>query len=163
MSANSQVMEFFPKTLNRLESDAVVDSCERAIAERGWGVWAVKLIETNEFIGIAGLNIPSADLPTSPCVEVLWRLVPSQWGRGLATESASAALQVGFDQIGLKEIVAFVVPSNTKSRAVMERLNLSDTGETFEHPELPQSSHLRTHCVYTICRETWANKAGLGE
>ncbi|MBL4868900.1 MAG: GNAT family N-acetyltransferase [Pseudomonadales bacterium] len=25
----------------------------------------------------------------------------------------------------------------------------------FEHPEVPQSSHLREHCLYKISRESW--------
>jgi len=155
MSADPKVMEFFPSTLNKSESDAIADTCESLIAERGWGVWAAELLETGEFIGFVGLHIPRADLPPSPCVEILWRLAPSHWGHGYATEAAAAALKVGFEQLDLQEIVSFVVPSNHRSRAVMERLNMTDTGETFEHPEVPEPSHLREHCLYKISKEMW--------
>ena len=152
MSADPQVMRFFPSTLNKSESDAIADRCESLIAERGWGIWAVECLKTREFIGLVGLHIPSPDLPPSPCVEILWRLASSHWGYGYATEAATAALNVGFDHLNLKEIVSFVVPSNHRSRAVMARLNMTNTGKNFEHPAVPKLSALREHCLYKISR-----------
>lgn len=164
MSADPRVMEFFPATLGRSESDAIADTCQRLITDRGWGIWAVELLESGEFIGFVGLHIPRPDLPPSPCVEVLWRLAAPHWGRGYATEAAGAALKVGFEQLDLSEIVSFVVPVNHRSRAVMERLNMTDTGSGFEHPAVPESSPLREHCLYKITRESWlhhdASKVG---
>lgn len=156
MSKDPEVMRYFPSALDRSESDFMVEKCEAMISERGWGVWAVELLETGEFIGIAGLNIPHADLPFSPCVEVLWRLARTHWGQGYATEGAAAALKAGFEQIDLEEIVSFSVVNNRRSRAVMERLGMVDTDETFDHPELPDTSPLREHCLYKISRQEWA-------
>jgi len=39
----------------------------------------------------------------------------------------------------------------------MKKLNMIDTGETFEHLDVPESSHLREHCLYGISRERWAS------
>jgi RimJ/RimL family protein N-acetyltransferase len=155
MSADPHVMKYFPSTLNQDESDAVVEKCQALIVERGWGIWAVEHIETKEFIGMVGLHIPSPNLPFSPCVEILWRLSRSKWGYGYATEAALAALEVGFKHLKLQEIVSFAVVSNIRSQAVMKRLNMIDTGENFEHPDLPKSSHLREHCLYKISCERW--------
>lgn len=152
MSADPEVMAFFPKTLSRSESDALVDRVEASIAERGWGFWAVELLATGEFIGFTGLNVPRADLPFAPCVEVGWRLARPHWGKGYATEAATEALRVGFEQLGLDEIVAFAVLNNWRSRAVMDRLRMVDTLTTFEHPDLPESSSLRVHCLYRLSR-----------
>lgn len=159
MSADAQVMEYFPSTLSRAESENVAKKCQSLIAERGWGVWALELLETSEFIGIVGLHVPSVDLPASPCVEILWRLTRSHWGHGYATEAANAALKVGFEQLDLHEIVSFAVEGNHRSRAVMERLGMVDTGETFEHPDVAAYSHLREHCLYKISRERWAENS----
>ncbi len=155
MSADPQVMEYFPNTLNRSESDSIAEKCQSFIAENGWGVWAAELLETKEFIGIIGLHTPTSDLPYSPCVEILWRLARPHWGYGYATEAATVALKVGFEQLGLKEIVSFAVLNNHRSRAVMEKLNMINSGETFEHPDVPASSHLREHCLYKLSRESW--------
>jgi RimJ/RimL family protein N-acetyltransferase len=158
LNANLQVMEFFPGTLHPTESDAMADKCESLIAERGWGFWAIEVLATGEFIGFVGLHIPTVDLPFSPCVEVGWRLACSHWGQGYATEAARASLQVGFEVLELKEIVSFASICNTRSLAVMERLNMTLTEIIFEHPAIPVASHLCKHCLYRISREDWMQK-----
>ena len=155
MSADPRVMEFFPSTLNREQSDAIIDFCCARISDRGWGIWAVEEQSSNRFVGMVGLDIPREDLPPSPCVEILWRLSADYWGCGYATEAANAALQVGFEEVELEEIVAFVVPSNVRSRAVMQRLGMVDTDKNFGHPAVPETSDLHEHCLYTLSRAIW--------
>ncbi len=152
LNADPRVMEFLPAPLSRAESDAMADRCQSLIEERGWGFWAVELKSTSEFIGFVGLHTPSAELPFCPCVEVGWRLAFRHWGKGYASEAASAALRVGFDLLGLKEIVSFATVGNLRSRAVMERLGMRESG-TFEHPRVPQGSGLRQHCLYRLSYE----------
>jgi RimJ/RimL family protein N-acetyltransferase len=94
-----------------------------------------------------GLNIPSTELPFSPCTEVGWRLAVDYWGYGYATEAARAALRVGFESLGLEEIVSFTTISNRRSRAVMERLGMKESG-VFEHPAVPVGNPLKEHCLY---------------
>lgn len=161
LNADPIVMEYFPAPLTREKSDAMADHCERLIAERGWGTWATEIKATGEFIGFVGLNIPRADLPVSPCVEVLWRLAHPHWHKGFATEAARAALHVGFEVVRLQEIVSFTVPSNIRSRAVMERLGMRLDPATFEHPGVPDGHVLRTHCSYRKVRDSWiAGRSG---
>jgi RimJ/RimL family protein N-acetyltransferase len=155
LNADPIVMEYFPVPLTREKSDAMADYCERLIAERGWGAWATEIKATGEFIGFVGLNIPRADLPISPCVEVLWRLAHPYWHQGFATEAARAALRVGFEVVELPEVVSFTAPANTRSRAVMERLGMRMDPTTFEHPGVPEGHALRTHCSYRLSRDCW--------
>jgi RimJ/RimL family protein N-acetyltransferase len=155
LNADPVVMEYFPAPLTREKSDAMADYCERLIAERGWGAWATEIKATGEFIGFVGLNIPRADLPISPCVEVLWRLAHPYWHRGFATEAARGALRVGFEMVELPEIVSFTAPANIRSRAVMERLGMQMDPTTFEHPGVPEGHALRTHCSYRLSRDSW--------
>ena len=152
MNADPCVMEFFPSTLNRAQSDAVVDRIQADFAQRGWGLWAAELKATSRFIGFVGLNVPAAALPFSPCVEVGWRLAPAHWGQSYASEAARAALHVGFDRLGLDEIVSFTAVGNLRSQAVMERLGMQRDAQTFEHPAVPADHALRTHCLYRLRR-----------
>lgn len=155
LNADAKVMEFFPALLMPTESDAMADRCEALIAERGWGFWAVETKDTREFIGFVGLHTPAAELPFAPCVEIGWRLAATYWGQGLATEAARGALHVGFERLGLREIVSFAAVGNLRSRAVMERLGMRDTQETFEHPHIPRDHLLRQHCLYRLSRKLW--------
>jgi RimJ/RimL family protein N-acetyltransferase len=155
LNADSKVMEFFPAVLERAESDATAQRCQELIAERGWGFWAVETKSTREFIGFVGLHTPEPELPFSPCVEIGWRLAAKHWGQGFATEAARGALRVGFEQLGLPEIVSFTTVGNSRSRAVMERLGMREAPNTFEYPQLPAGSLLRQHCLYRLSREQW--------
>jgi RimJ/RimL family protein N-acetyltransferase len=155
LNADAVVMAHFPAPLTRAQSDSLADRCERLIEERRWGAWATEIKATGEFIGFVGLHIPSDDLPVSPCVEVLWRLARAHWRQGFATEAARGALDVGFESLKLPEIVSFTVPSNTRSRAVMERLGMQMDAATFEHPGVPKGHVLRTHCIYRLSRDHW--------
>ncbi|MFO0958530.1 MAG: GNAT family N-acetyltransferase [Isosphaeraceae bacterium] len=155
MGADPTVMEFFPALLDRAASDAMVDFCAWRIADQGWGLWAVERVATGDFLGFVGLQIPSRDLPFSPCVEVGWRLAREHWGFGYATEAARAALGFGFESLELEEIVSFTSVLNVRSRAVMERLGMLPDG-TFPHPALPEGHRLREHCLYRMDRGRWA-------
>jgi len=149
LNADPRVMEFFPSVLTRAESDAIADRCAGLIRERGWGPWAVELQRSGQFIGFVGLHTQSTELPFSPCVEVLWRLAFEHWGKGLASEAAKAACDVGFRSLELEEIVSFTVVGNRRSRAVMERMGMQLSG-TFEHPAMPVGHPLRLHCLYRL-------------
>lgn len=160
LNADPIVMQFFPALLTRAESDAMADRCQALIGERGWGFWAVETRTASEFIGFVGLHIPASELPFSPCVEVGWRLAAKHWGKGFATEAARGALHVGFKRLGLLEIVSFTAVGNIRSRAVMGRLGMLETKETFEHPNIPIGHVLRQHCLYRLSRGQWlANTA----
>jgi RimJ/RimL family protein N-acetyltransferase len=157
LNGDSRVMEFYPSVLDRAASDAMIDRVQALIADRGWGLWAVEIEATQEFIGYVGLHIPKPDLPCSPCVEVGWRLAYDYWGKGYATEAAQGALRVGFELLDLDEIVSFTALSNLRSQAVMERLNMQKSPETFLHPNLPPQHPLAEHCLYRLSRQTWAD------
>ena len=87
----------------------------------------------------------------TPCKRAGWRIGRKFWGRGYATEAAHAAVADGFDNIGAHEIVAFTVPHNVRSRAVMEKLGMQrDPADDFDHPRLPVGSPLRRHVLYRL-------------
>ncbi len=151
LNADPRVMEHFPATLERTESDALVERIEAGFERRGFGLWAVELRETGGLLGFTGLSVPSFEAAFTPCVEVGWRLSADHWGRGFATEAANAAIRFGFEQLGLQEIVSFTVPANVRSRRVMEKLGMRLDAE-FEHPRLPEGHPLRRHVLYRLAR-----------
>ena len=134
LNADPEVMEHFPSTLAAHESDALFDRAQNHIALHGFGPWAVEIPGVTEFAGFIGLAIPSFEAPFAPTVEVAWRLAPATWGKGYATEGARAALDFAFSQLELPEVVAFTIPQNLRSIAVMKRLGMQYSGE-FIHPQ----------------------------
>jgi hypothetical protein len=51
-----------PRTAGRAESDRLVDRIEARFEEQGFGLRALELLSTSEFIGFTGLN-PMPELP----------------------------------------------------------------------------------------------------
>ena len=86
MNADPEVMRYFPATLDRAASDAGVDRIEELFGQQGFGLWALEIAETAEFIGFTGLNPMPAGVPGAGGTEVGWRLVRRAWHQGYATE-----------------------------------------------------------------------------
>lgn len=155
MTSDPIVMQYYPGTLSEDESNAMASKIRALISERSWGFWAVETIQENIFIGFVGLHKPTYDLPVTPCVEVGWRLGKEYWGNGYATEAARESLRFAFEELVLDEVYSFASVSNKKSRSVMARLNMSNTGNNFEHPIIPEGHALREHVLYKITKEQW--------
>lgn len=155
LNADLQAMAFFPYPLSVSASDALAHRNALHIAQHGWGLWAVEHKASEEFIGFIGLQPCAAILPFAPAVELAWRLSPSYWGRGLAIEGARAALRVGFETLGLREIVAFTALRNARSLGVMQRLGMSEASR-FEHPALSRGHPLCMHVLYCLSRTAYS-------
>ncbi len=153
MNADPEVMEYFPEPLGRRQSDALVEAIEAGFEVNGFGLWALELRASGEFIGFAGLAVPEFEARFTPAVEVGWRLARSAWGNGYATEAGRAALSFGFERVGLAEIVSFTTEANLRSRAVMKRLGMTHgPADDFEHPLLPPDHPQRPHVLYRVAR-----------
>ena len=61
-------------------------------------------------------------------VDLGFRFLKAYWNQGLATESAVACLDFGFEVLGLPEIVAYVMPENGASIRVLEKIGMRSTG-----------------------------------
>lgn len=159
LNADPRVMEYFPSTLSKEESDQIVKKIQTKMEGRGWGWWAVSAPGVADFIGFIGLNdVDKATLPVhfSPAVEVGWRLAFDYWGKGYATEGALACLKYGFETLDLKEIVSFTTVTNARSRAVMEKIDMHyNPKDDFDHPKLPEGHKLRRHVLYRLSQKEW--------
>ncbi len=151
MNADPLMMEYFPDRLTRAESDDLIARIEADFEIHGYGLWALELRASGQFIGFGGLAVPSFNAHFTPAVEVGWRLARSCWGQGYATEAGLASVAFGLRDGGLHEIVSFTSATNVRSRAVMERIGMTrDPADDFDHPALPETHPLRPHVLYRI-------------
>lgn len=147
LNGDAETLKYFPSTLDRAASDAVIDRIEAGFDERGFGLWALEVAESGQFIGFTGLNPMPDDVPGAGGVEVGWRLARHAWHHGYATEAARAALTVAFEGVSLSEIWSMTAVLNEPSQAVMRRLGLTEVAR-FDHPRIPEGSPLRAHVTY---------------
>ena len=159
LNGDPAVMEHFPAPMDRAASDALLDRLRGDLAGRGWGLWAVEVLDGGAFAGFVGLAPVGDDLPPAPGVEVGWRLAHEHWGRGYAPEAAARAVRFAFEELALPEVVSFTTVRNARSRRVMSKIGLAhDPARDFDHPRTPGWSGQR-HVVYAVTREVWAGLA----
>lgn len=152
MGRDEEVMRHFPSLLTREESDAMIDHrIDAHFEDHGFGLWALERKADGCFLGFTGLMRVGFASPIEGEVEVGWRLARHAWGEGYAAEAARASLAFGFGELALARIVAMVVPANTRSRALMERLGMTRRPDLdFDHPRVPVGSPVRAHLVYAL-------------
>lgn len=135
MSRDPEVMAAFPKLLSPDEAAATAQAQREYIAEHGHGLWAVEL-KAGPFIGFCGIREVRFAAPFVPAFEIGWRFARAHWGHGYATEAAREAMRFGFEELQLRELVAFLLPANVRSARVCERLGMiRDPSGDFDHPD----------------------------
>jgi RimJ/RimL family protein N-acetyltransferase len=151
LNADPEVMRYFPATLDRAASDSLVNIIEARFDYQGFGLWALELASTAEFIGFTGLNPMPAGVPGAGGTEVGWRLARRAWHQGYATEAATAAVHVAFNGAGLAELWSITAVLNEPSQAVMRRLGMIRHAY-FEHPQIDPGHPIRRHVAYRLTR-----------
>ena len=88
----------------------------------GFGLWMLREVGKPRVVGRALLRhllIEGRDE-----VELGYGFHPEFWGRGLATEVATACLQVGRERLRLPSVVAITRPANAGSQRVLTKVGL---------------------------------------
>ena len=149
LNADPETMRFFPQTLDRAASDALIDRIEMGFDQQGYGLWALEVTQTGEFIGFTGLNPMPGGVPGAGGMEVGWRLARQAWHKGFATEAARAAVDVAFTGAGLAELWSMTAVLNRPSQAVMLRIGMTPHA-FFDNPKIAVGHPLRRHIVYRL-------------
>ena len=91
----------------------------------GYGMWALELKSSGEFIGRAGFLDP----PGWPDFELGWVLGRPYWGHGYASEAATRARDYAFAELGRDKFVSLIRRGNDRSIRVAEKLGARLAGE----------------------------------
>ena len=108
----------------RQEMRAALDRAEAHWRERGFGPLAVVERAAGALIGEGGLQL----LEDGPDIELTYTLARVFWGRGYATEAATALLGWGFEGLRLERIVGVAYPENVASQRVLEKVGMRRAG-----------------------------------
>lgn len=119
-----------------------LEGSTREFAARRFGLWGVHDRTNGTRIGFCGCR----EWPTGE-PELMYGLLKPWWGRGLATESATAVLDHVFETLGHPVVMAATDPPNVASIRVMERLGMA----FHERREM----HGLDTMVYRLSRERW--------
>jgi len=111
-----------PRT--REQAWSVMESSLGQWALRGYGLFALERVADECFIGFTGVLHP-ADWPEP---ELSYSLSRAAWGYGFATEAARAARAWAFGQRGFERLASFILPENTGSIRVAQKLGATLDG-----------------------------------
>ena len=133
--ANAEVRRFIggrPTQTLEEQREQLAATLERQSREQpGYGRWAVERLADGLLVGIVILkHPPGGDGQPLPEVEVGWHLGRFAWGNGYATESARAILDHADHALNLPIVYAIILPANTRSIGVAERLGMKPLGPT---------------------------------
>jgi hypothetical protein len=146
MNQDERVMRYFPAVLEGAETEAFFNRIQDEFVRNGWGLYAVEIKKTGEFIGYVGLHEIGFDADFTPGVEIGWRLAADYHNQGYATEAAEAVLQLA-KELGIEQLFSFTAKINTPSERVMQKIGMVKVKE-FAHPSLSADSPLLMHVLY---------------
>ena len=98
----------------------------------GFGRLAIEWKENGKFIGFTGLKY----LDDLDVVDIGYRLKKEYWGLGIATEAGKISIDLGFNKLGLERIIAMILPQNTNSIRVAEKLGMQFKNDIEEQGQL---------------------------
>jgi len=120
-----------PRAVEHNPSDFVADLDEaqelvgrwiRHWLDRSLGYWCVREVGRSEVVGYCGLR--TSTVKELSVLNLIYRFTPDVWGRGYATEAASAAIAWGTEHQPSTPIIARVRPGNVVSQKVALRVGL---------------------------------------
>lgn len=123
----------------------------------GMGCFAAVEKSSGNFLGWLSLR-PATSVGLDGGTELGFRMLPSVWGLGYASEGAQALVHYAFTKLGLDRIVATTMTVNLASRRVMEKAGLSLIRTFFEHWPEPIEGAEHGDVEYAVTRETWSRQ-----
>lgn len=122
---DAEVMRFVGKPFAGIEvARRALGNAIAAQEKNGFCLWAAVEKSSMEVIGCCGFHL----YEDGPELELAYHFIPSAWGRGYATEAASACVKYGSEVLGSPKIVAFTHPENAASYRVLEKIGMKYKG-----------------------------------
>lgn len=109
--------------------------------QKGWGLWQVNVLQTNQFIGWILVRPMSffSDSPELNNLELGWRFKQESWGQGYATEAAITVKQGLLDNAYTGKFSAIADPDNLGSINIMKKIGMQFIEETVHKDPLGDS------------------------
>jgi ribosomal-protein-alanine N-acetyltransferase len=147
----TQHLSFEPRTreqVQRIVARSVVSAAEAQRQEYALGVCER---DSGELIGFARLATEPQQAAT-----IGFALRPDNWGKGMGTETVTALLTLGFDQLDLHRIWAARAPENKVSAKTLEHVGMVEEGRIRHHVHVRGA--WRDSITYSILDHEWTER-----
>ena len=110
--------------------------------------WKIVKKDSDEFIGVSGMTLSANKFKLG---EIYYKLLPSQWRLGYATEVSKTLIKAGFDDFHLHKVEAGVATDNIGSIRVLEKSGM--TREGLRRKILPIRGEWKDNYHYAIVED----------
>ena len=122
-----ETVRFYPEPFTRERTLKWIEDNLRRYEADGFGLWAVQLKSTGEFIGDCGPAVQ--DVEDAREIELGWHVRRQLWGKGLATEAATVSRDWVFENLAAERLISLIRPENQASRRVAEKIGMQVSRE----------------------------------
>ncbi|BBF43591.1 acetyltransferase [Lachnospiraceae bacterium KM106-2] len=141
--SDEETMQYYPKPFDLTKTKQWIQWNLDNYSKYGFGLWAVILKETNQFIGDCGMTMQNIHGKLSP--EIGFHLNKKFWRKGYASEAAKACLAYAFEHTDFDEIYCYQKYTNIPSRKMAEKMGMT------LREEYPDKVNTKTS-VYSITK-----------
>jgi RimJ/RimL family protein N-acetyltransferase len=143
----------YGRGLTRVETEAFLSRQLNLWSEFGFGGCGVREVVGPDLIGVVGLSVPMVVQDLLPAVTVGWLFSPTAWGKGYATEAATAVLDQAFTTMALDRVGCVTNAENVRSVRLADRLGMNVIAEA----RVPSDDATRmvTATLFQIARDNW--------
>jgi|SRR6218665_1612424 len=131
LDSNPDVVKYVGKQplTKKEESLKMIENLISQYENNGTARLAVIEKENNRFIGWSGIKLLTEEVNGFKNIyELGYRFLPEFWGKGYATESAQASLDLGFNQLNADKIYAYADIDNQTSNYILTKLGFENKG-----------------------------------
>lgn len=143
--SDAETMKYYVKPYDDKGVQRWLDWSRDNYKKHGFGLFAIELRETGEFVGDAGITLQPIDGEWLP--EVGYHVNKNFWRRGIASEAARAARDWAFCNRDFPALYSYMTVENIPSQATAKSLGMTKIKEYFDGEE--------NLAVYKITREEW--------
>jgi ribosomal-protein-alanine N-acetyltransferase len=120
---DAETMRYYARPFTRDESRAWISNNIERYESDGFGLWAIVLKESGEFVGDCGPVRRFVDGRDE--VEIGWQVSRARWRQGIASEAGAACRDYAFGRLGLDRVISLIRPENIPSRGVAEKIGMT--------------------------------------
>ena len=149
--SNAETMQHYPAPFARARTRRWIEWNLENYQKYGWGLWAVVLRESGEFIGDCGITLQNIDGHLLP--EIGYHIHKKYWRQGFAKEAAQAVRDWIFENTNYDTIYSYMKYTNVASYSTALSIGMK---KVKEYPD-PKNE---ISYAYAITRKEWEELKG---
>lgn len=125
MLSDQETMQYYPCAFDEDKTRSWIDWNLDNYSKYGFGLWAIILKETNQFIGDCGITMQNIHGDGNLFPEIGYHIDKRFWRKGYASQAGKACLRYAFENMDFNEIFSYQKWTNIPSRKVAEKMGMS--------------------------------------